>query len=153
MNQDYRCIPEVKYYKFFFTYFFITLLIISLPLLTLAIVSQTAGEVYGLMQLLYLLILSPFIIYYLYQWNYFKRLNPTNIQITTLDQVESSWMRMVAFVVEMDINGHKKRISTMAAFRTGWFGPNDVGEYSMKKARVGYDPNRGIAVILELLND
>ncbi|HOI47026.1 MAG TPA: hypothetical protein PLR26_04775 [Bacilli bacterium] len=151
MNHEYQCLPEVKYYKFNFSFFFVTTLIISLPLIALSFSKGVEGDAYRVMLFIYLLMLLPFIIYYYYQWNYFKNLSPNHIQIVTLDQVESSWIRTMAFVIEMEINGHKKRISTQAVFRTGLFGPNDISEYSMKKARVGYDPNRGIAVILELL--
>lgn len=151
MNHENQCLPEVKYYKFNFSFFFLTTLIISLPLIALSFSKGVEGSAYRVMLFIYLIMLLPFTIYYYYQWNYFKKLNPTNIQIATLDQVESSWVRMVAFVVDMEIDGHRKRIATKAVFRTGMFGPNDISEYSMKKARVGYDPNLGIAVILELL--
>jgi hypothetical protein len=153
MSDHLTCLPEVKYYKFNFIYFLLATLFVSLPLLSLLLAGGVQGEVYGFMLFIYTLFFLPFDIYYFYQWNYFKKLRPTNIQISTLDKVESNWMQYASFLVEMDINGQKKRISTMAIFRVGWFGPNSVGDYSMKKVRVGYDPNREIAVVLEVFDE
>jgi hypothetical protein len=152
MNSKVTCIPETKYHKFFLIYLLISNVIWVLPTIIFLLPTTSEEPSNVLVLALYGIILLPFEIYHYVHFLYYKHLVPTNIQVVTLEKAESSWRQFARFLVEMDMNGTKQKLYTRAIFKVGMFGPNDIGDYSQKKARVGYDAKKGNVVVLEILD-
>jgi len=141
---------EVRYYQFNFYALLIICSIIIIPM-SFILVSLEKWEEFITWFVFCMMITLPFLIYFRYRLNYYKKLKPTNIQEVKLEKVESSWGRLLRFSIQMEIDGVKKNVNTLAIFTVGYFGPNLVDDYSLKKALVGYDEKNDVAVVLKVL--
>ncbi|MGI6710485.1 MAG: hypothetical protein ACOX4W_03475 [Bacilli bacterium] len=144
---------EIRYYK----YHFVLSLILNFIVLAATIINGKFGEnEYTASEsfLIVLIVLSLILlIYYLYQLVYYIRLKPLYIQEVKLEKLESYVFRAyLCFVVEMEIEGGKRKVRTLAIFRSvGLLAPNRVDYYSGKKALVGYDQKNDVAVVIKAL--
>lgn len=141
---------EIKYYKYMFTLFLIFNSIIILPIFII----PKAFKDDGYISLLFVLaiIFLPLLFYYGYKLRYYIKIKPLYIQEVKLEKVESSWNRLASFSILMEINGHKKKINTLAIFNVGFIGPNFIDDYSSKKALVGYDEKYDVALVIKVLD-
>lgn len=151
MEKKVRCIPEIKYYRFQLILMTSVFLILMIPIISLMIRYNASDEVLLLLGVV-LFGFVPIIGYYTYRLIYFLRLQPTQIQIVSLEKVESM-SRMCLFIVDMVIDGRNAQVPTLAVFAPGILGPNRVDVYSQKTVRVGYDRRRAIAVVVDLMED
>lgn len=144
--------PEVKYYQFGLTILSVAASVMLFPLFFLMIGNEDGNLYIGAFAIC-AMIFIPIIIYYGYRLVYFVRLNPTNLQKVKLEKVVSSYSRYVCFALVMDIDGVKKEVRTLPVFSPILMGVNLIDNFSQKTAIVGYDAEKDIAVIVEIVDN
>lgn len=143
---------EVKYYRYTFKLIlFVSLFVLFMFSFVLFLPTSESGIILGVF-IGWAILFLPFLIYYGIKLRYFLHVEPSYIQEVKLEKIVSSWNRLAGFSIIMEIDGVKKKVNTLAIFNIGYFGPNLLDDYSSKKALVGYDPKKNIALVLELIN-
>lgn len=142
---------EIRYYKYKLALALILNFISIVFIIFISRISRFAEEDF---LLIVIAIFSPFtLIYSVYKLIYYRKLKPLYIQEVKLEKVESFFWHYVCFSIQLEINGGKREVKTLAIFRAaGLIGPNLVDKYSNKKALVGYDEKKGNAIVLTLVD-
>ncbi|MBR6410522.1 MAG: hypothetical protein IKS35_03990 [Clostridia bacterium] len=94
-----------------------------------------------------MLIWLPFVIYYLYQFVYYRRLEPEHVQTVRLVKTDTMF-RFVGFDVTVTVDGTQKNVSTKRVFAVGMIGVNRLDDYAGQDAEIGYDGNRDEWIVL-----
>lgn len=146
---------EVKFYRsILINLIFFALFMYLIAFLFLFLLGDERLYLYIFMLVLLSLIYLPFIIHYLIKFIYYKKLQPTYIQEVQLKKIVGSFRPLARFVIEMHIDGEKRIIKTLPIFSfvKGRSRPaNTIEDYSCKKALVGYDVKKDIAVVIKTL--
>lgn len=144
-----------NYYKYQLILFCIVLGLMTFPptLLFVFALRATGGDMSsGVGALLAvigtcMLIWLPFVIYYLCQFVYYRRLEPEHVQTVRLVKTDSMF-RFVGFEVTVTVDGTQKNVCTKRVFAAGMIGVNRLDDYAGQDAEIGYDGNRDEWVVL-----
>ena len=128
----------------------VVVLVCLIPLFVVFYREESSRSILFVIAGMFALMTGPLILHHAYQWAYYHRLKPTNIQEVTLEKVQASFLRYMSFYFDMSINGRIMRVSTLSIFTPGIIGINLLDNYSARRALVGYDEKKAIAVILKL---
>ena len=150
----YKKNTAASYYKYQLILFCIVLCLMTFPptLLFVFALLATGGDMSGLVALLAvisicMLIWLPFVIYYLYQFVYYRRLEPEHVQTVRLVKTDTMF-RFVGFDVTVTVDGTQKNVSTKRVFAVGMIGVNRLDDYAGQDAEIGYDGNRDEWIVL-----
>jgi len=150
MNEAVKCQPEIKHHKVHLIILIAGTLVCLVPLFAMFYRDESSRSILFVIAGMFALFTGPLIFHHAYQWAYYLHLKPTNIQEVTLEKVQASIFRYMSFYFDMSINGRVMRVSTLAIFNPGLIGIKLIDNYSARRALVGYDEKKAIAVILKL---
>lgn len=99
--------------------------------------------------------LAVMCLYYAISFFQYRNIVLTNIQFVTLRKVVSnSFLRQMAFEVELELNGKKEFVETKAIFNASTLIPHlSIDQYSGALVEVGYCETRQEAIVIRIVEE
>ena len=107
------------------------------------------GDVVALFFIIEAIVWLPYVIYYLFQFIYYRNVSFTCIQRVKLDNTDTSFFRTIGFRVQVNVNGNPTWVSTKHVFSAGIIGVNKLDDYAGQTVEIGYNKSRNEWIVLD----